>query len=84
MFAGLYVERKSLMHTLDPRSKLAWTLMVVVASISTQFNGLKSLPVFLSTILALTLSGLGSGLAALLIFNSLIFLLVSTLIWAGI
>ncbi len=84
MFAGLYVERRSLMHRLDPRAKLAWTLLVLVASIATQFNGLKGLPVFFSTILALSLSGLGSGLAALLIFNSLVFLLVTTLIWAGI
>ncbi|QOJ79410.1 energy-coupling factor transporter transmembrane protein EcfT [Infirmifilum lucidum] len=84
MFAGLYIERKSLMHSLDPRSKLLWVLLVLVASIATQFNGLKSLPVFLSTILALSLSGLGSGLAVLLIFNSMVFLLVTTLIWAGI
>lgn len=84
MFAGLYIERKSYMHSLDPRSKLLWALLVLVSSMATQFNGIKSLPIFISTIIALSLSGLGSGLALLLIFNSLIFLLVSTIIWAGI
>lgn len=84
MFAGLYVERKSLMHSMDPRSKLAWVLLVLAASIATQFNGLKSLPVFASAVVALMLSGLSSGVAALLIFNASVFLLVTTLIWAGI
>jgi len=84
MFAGLYVERKSFMHGLDPRSKLIWSVLVLAASIATQFNGIKGIPVFISTLMALSLSGLGTGVALLLIFNSLIFFLVSTIIWAGI
>ncbi|ABL77417.1 energy-coupling factor transporter transmembrane component T family protein [Thermofilum pendens] len=83
MLSGLYVERKSFFHSLDPRVKLLWATLVLAASIATQFNGLKSFPVFVSAIAALTLSGIGAGLAAVLIFNSLVFLLITTLVWAG-
>ncbi|MEM0093093.1 MAG: energy-coupling factor transporter transmembrane component T [Thermofilum sp.] len=83
MLSGMYVERKSLFHSLDPRVKLAWTLLVLFSSIAAQHNGLKSLPIFISTVASLSLSGIGAGLAALLIFNASVFLLVTTLIWAG-
>lgn len=83
MLSGIYVERESLFHSFDPRVKLIWTLLVLTSSIVAQHNGLKSLPVFISTVVSLSLSGIGAGLAALLIFNASVFLLVTTLIWAG-
>ncbi len=83
MLAGMYVERDSFFHRLDPRAKLAWALMVLAASMATQFNGLKSLPVFASVVIALAVSGMGAGLAALIIFNASVFLLVTTLVWAS-
>jgi len=83
LLSGLYIERRSFFHSLDPRAKLVWALLVLAASIVTQFNGFKSFPIFVSTIVALILSGIGAGLAAILIFNSLIFLLITTLVWAG-
>jgi len=83
LLSGLYIERRSFFHSLDPRAKLVWALLVLAASYVTQFNGIKSFPIFVSTIVALILSGIGAGLAAILIFNSLIFLLITTLVWAG-
>ncbi|MFZ8855266.1 MAG: energy-coupling factor transporter transmembrane component T family protein [Thermofilaceae archaeon] len=83
MLSGIYMEGRSLFHNLDPRAKLLWALLVLAASIAAQFNGLKSLPVFISTLIALSLSGIGAGLAALLVFNASVFLLVTTLVWAG-
>ena len=83
MLAGIYVERDSFFHKLDPRAKLAWALMVLAASMATQFNGLKSLPAFASVVIALAVSGMGAGLAALIIFNASVFLLVTTLVWAS-
>lgn len=83
MLAGVYVERDSFFHRLDPRAKLAWALMVLAASMATQFNGLKSSPVFASVVLSLAASGVGAGLAALIIFNASVFLLVTVLMWAG-
>lgn len=84
MLSGIYVERKSLFHSLDPRAKLLWTFLVLLSSIAAQYHGFKSLPIFVSTLVALSLSGIGAGLAALLIFNASVFLLVTMLIWAGI
>ncbi|MEZ0345303.1 MAG: energy-coupling factor transporter transmembrane component T [Infirmifilum sp.] len=83
MLSGIYVERKSFFHSLDPRVKLLWATLVLVSSILTQHNGLESLPIFASTLVALYLAGIGVGLAILLIFNASVFLLVTTLIWAG-
>jgi energy-coupling factor transport system permease protein len=81
---GLYVERKTLFHKLDPRAKIVWALLVLVASVTTQFDGLKALPVFASTLAALSLSGLGAGLALLIVVNASAFLAAVTLIWAGV
>ncbi len=83
MLAGIYVEKDSFFHRLDPRVKLVWALMVLAASMATQFNGIKGSPVFASVVLSLTASGVGAGLAALIIFNASVFLLVTTLIWAS-
>lgn len=80
---GLYVERATLFHKLDPRAKILWILLVLAASVTTQFDGLKALPVFASTLAALSLSGLGAGLALLLVVNASAFLAAVTLIWAG-
>lgn len=83
MFTGIYVERISPFHRLDPRVKLVWVLLVLVASAASQFSGLKGLPVFASMLVALTLSRVGAKFAAFLIFNMLVFLAVTTLVWAG-
>ncbi|MEM1522069.1 MAG: energy-coupling factor transporter transmembrane component T [Thermofilaceae archaeon] len=83
MSSGLYIEKRTFFHGLDPRAKLIWTLLVLAASAAAQYNGLKSLPVFASTLAALSLSGLSAGLAFLLIVNASVFLAVVTLIWAG-
>lgn len=83
MSTGLYIERRTFFHSLDPRVKLLWVVLVLAASATTQYNGLKSLPVFASTLAALSLSGLGAGLALLLVVNASVFLAVVTLIWAG-
>jgi len=81
--SGLYVERRSLFHSLDPRAKLLWVVLVLSVSVVTQYNGLKSTPIFASTLVALTLSGLSAGIALLLIINASVFLVVVTLVWAG-
>lgn len=83
MSSGLYVERETFFHKLDPRAKLVWLLLVLVASIATQFNGLKGIPIFASLVVALSLSGLGAGLAALLVVNASAFLAAVTLVWAS-
>ena len=83
MLAGLYREGDTVFHRLDPRPKLAWTLLVLAASMATQFNGLKSFPVFVSVVLSLALAGIGVKIAFLLIFNASIFLLVTLLIWVS-
>lgn len=84
MLAGLYVPKDTFFHRLDPRVKLLWTLLVLAASIATQFNCIKGAPVFLSVVVALALSGIGAGFAALLIFNMSAFLVAVILVWAGI
>ncbi|MEM1509844.1 MAG: energy-coupling factor transporter transmembrane component T [Thermofilaceae archaeon] len=83
MLTGLYVSKDTFFHRLDPRAKLLWTFLVLVASMATQFNGIKGTPVFISAVVALALSGIGAGFAALLIFNMLAFLIAVTLVWAG-
>lgn len=83
MSSGLYIEKRTFFHSLDPRAKLFWTILVLAASAATQYNGSKSLPVFASTLAALSLSGLSAGLALLLIVNASVFLAVVTLVWAS-
>jgi len=81
--AGIYLERDTLIHRLDPRAKLIWLITVFSLSILFQWNGLYSIPVYISVLLILAASGITVRRALAVVgYNALLFL-VAFLVWAS-
>ncbi len=80
---GLYVEGRSVIHNLDPRVKLLWFVFVLAASIVCQFDGSVSLFIFLSLVVGMALAGLPLKRLLLIIGYSIVFFIVTILVWAS-
>ena len=80
---GLYYERDTIIHRLDPRVKLAWFLLALVASIVTQYDGSVGVFVFISLIIGLVLARLSLLRLLLTIIYSIVFFIVTILVWAS-
>ncbi|MDT7889974.1 MAG: energy-coupling factor transporter transmembrane component T [Desulfurococcales archaeon] len=80
---GLYIERKSLIHSLDPRVKLLWFVMVLFSSIVAQFDGSVSLLIFISLLVAMALARLSLTRFLITFLYSSIFFIVAVLVWAS-
>ena len=80
---GLYVEGRSVIHSLDPRVKLIWFVFVLAASIACQFDGSLSLFIFLSLVVGMALARLPLKRLLLIIGYSIVFFVVTVLVWAS-
>ncbi|MEM1611633.1 MAG: energy-coupling factor transporter transmembrane component T [Sulfolobales archaeon] len=80
---GLYVDRKSLIHSLDPRVKILWFAMVLISSIICQFDGSVSSLIFISLLIGMILARLPLIRFLLTFLYSSIFFLVAILVWAS-
>ena len=81
--SGLYMPRDSVIHRLDARVKLSWFILAFAASIASQWDGSVSVFVYLSLIIGLVLAKISVKRAILTIVYSVIFFLVTTLVWAS-
>jgi energy-coupling factor transport system permease protein len=82
-FTGLYIERRSVIHRLDARVKLLWFLLVLAASIAAQWDGSLSVFIYFSIIIGLILAKIPVKRAILIIAYSIVFLIVTVLVWAA-
>ncbi|MCC6024776.1 MAG: energy-coupling factor transporter transmembrane protein EcfT [Desulfurococcaceae archaeon] len=80
---GLYYERDTVIHRLDPRVKLAWFLLALAASIVTQYDGSVGVLVFLTLVAGLVLARLSLLRLLLTIVYSIVFFVVTVLVWAS-
>lgn len=80
---GLYVEGRSVIHSLDPRVKLLWFLFVLASSVVCQLDGSVSLFIFLSLAVGMALAGIPLKRLALIIGYSAVFFIVTVLVWAS-
>ncbi len=81
--SGLYIPRESVIHRLDARVKLAWFVLAFSASVVSQWDGSVSVFVYLSLIVGLILAKISVKRAILTIAYSIVFFLVTTLVWAS-
>ncbi len=81
--SGLYMPRDSIIHRLDARVKLSWFVLAFAASVVSQWDGSVSVFVYLSLIVGLALAKISVKRAVLTIVYSIIFFLVTTLVWAS-
>jgi len=81
--SGLYMPRDSVIHRLDARVKLFWFILAFAASIASQWDGSVSVFVYISLIIGLALAKISIKRAILTIVYSIIFFLVTTLVWAS-
>ncbi len=82
-FTGLYLQRESIIHRLDVRVKLIWFLLVFAASIVSQWDGSVSVFVYISLIIGLIIAKISIKRALLVIAYSIIFFIVTILVWAS-
>jgi len=82
-FTGLYLQRDSIIHRLDARVKIAWFLLAFAASVACQWDGSLSVFVYVSLIIGLALAKISIKRALLTVIYSVIFLLVTVLVWAS-
>ncbi|MFZ8823464.1 MAG: energy-coupling factor transporter transmembrane component T family protein [Desulfurococcales archaeon] len=80
---GLYVDRKSPIHSLDPRVKILWFAMVLFSSIVCQFDGSVSILIFFSLLIGMIIAKLPLMRFLLTFLYSSIFFLVAVLMWAS-
>ncbi|WP_440059600.1 energy-coupling factor transporter transmembrane component T family protein [Thermogladius sp. 4427co] len=80
---GLYYEADSIIHRLDPRVKLLWFLLALAASIATQYDGSVGVFVFISLIVGIALAKLSIKRLILIIAYSIVFFIVTILVWAS-
>jgi len=80
---GLYVERDSPIHRLDPRVKLLWFLMALSSSIVCQFDGSVAFLIFASLLVGMALARLPLTRFLITIAYSSIFFLVAVMVWAS-
>jgi len=80
---GLYVERDSPIHRLDPRVKLLWFAMALFSSIVCQFDGSVAAMIFVSLLAGMALARLPLTRFLVMIAYSSIFFLVAVLVWAS-
>jgi len=80
---GLYYERNTIIHKLDPRVKLIWFALALAASIVTQFDGSVAVFVFLSLVVGLVLARLSLLRILITIAYSIVFFVVAILVWAS-
>lgn len=81
--SGLYLPRDSIIHRLDARVKLLWFVLAFAASIASQWDGSVSVFVYLSLIVGLALAKISVKRAVLTIAYSIVFFLITTLVWAS-
>ncbi len=81
--SGLYMPRDSVIHRLDARVKILWFVLAFAASIASQWDGSVSVFVYASLIAGLALAKISVKRAVLTIVYSVIFFLVTTLVWAS-
>ncbi len=81
--SGLYLPRDSVIHRLDARVKLAWFLLAFAASVVSQWDGSVSVFVYLSLIVGLVLAKMSVRRAILTIAYSIVFFIVTVLVWAS-
>ncbi|MEM0469475.1 MAG: energy-coupling factor transporter transmembrane component T [Desulfurococcaceae archaeon] len=82
-FTGLYLPRDSIIHKLDARVKLVWFILAFAASIASQWDGSVSVFVYASLIVGLTLAKISIKRAALIVAYSIVFFVVTVLVWAS-
>jgi len=82
-FTGFYVQRDSVIHRLDAKVKLIWFLLVFLASIVSQWDGSVAVFVYVSIIAGLALAKISIKRAILIIAYSVVFFVVTTLVWAS-
>jgi energy-coupling factor transport system permease protein len=82
-FSGLYIHRESIIHRLDARVKIAWFLLALVASIACQWDGSVSLFIYISLIAGLAIARIPIKRALLVIIYSIVFFVVTILVWAS-
>jgi energy-coupling factor transport system permease protein len=80
---GLYQEGSSIVHRLDPRVKLAWFILALVASVIWQYDGSVSVFIFISLIAGLAFARLSITRLILVITYSIVFFIVTILVWAS-
>jgi energy-coupling factor transport system permease protein len=82
-FTGLYLQRGSIIHKLDARVKLAWFILAFAASIASQWDGSVAVFIYISLIIGLALAGISIKRAILVIVYSVVFFIVTILVWAS-
>lgn len=81
--SGLYLPRDSIIHRLDARVKIAWFILAFASSIASQWDGSVAVFVYISLIIGLVLAKISVKRAVLTILYSIVFFLVTTLVWAS-
>lgn len=82
-FTGLYLPKSSIIHELDARTKLIWFILAFGASIVSQWDGSVSIFVYLSLIFGLVLAKISVKRAILIIGYSIVFFIVTIMVWAS-
>lgn len=80
---GLYVQRDSIIHSLDARVKFAWFLLAFAASVACQWDGSLSVFVYLSLIFGLALARIPIRRAFAIIAYSIVLLVATMVVWAS-